>query len=232
MDKKRFIIILFVILLFVVSIILSLYYYKGKNTVSFETGSTDGILTKYVEKNKKIEEPNTPIKEGYVFIEWQLNGQTFDFDTEINEDIVLTAKWMKEEYVTVSYISNAEIELEKEIILKGSALEELPSISKDGYTFAGWYNGDKLYNNEEINSDITLEAKFEIIEEKLKIGDEVYIIGNYAESAYSESADYTAALNWNRYILDILEDSNYPYVVGNETGVTGFFKKESLELVK
>ena len=26
------------------------------------------------------------IKEGYIFIEWQLDGETFDFDTEIKED--------------------------------------------------------------------------------------------------------------------------------------------------
>ena len=42
--------------------------------------------------------------------------------------------------------------------------------------------------------------------------------------------DYnTKGIGWDRIILDILNSRENPYVVGNEYGITGFFKKESLK---
>ena len=37
------------------------------------------------------------------------------------------------------------------------------------------------------------------------------------------------AIGWEREILNIIEGVEFPYVVGDTTGVTGFFKLESLE---
>lgn len=46
-----------------------------------------------VEENTKISKPSNPTKEGYKFLGWYLDNDTYDFDKEINSDIILFAKW-------------------------------------------------------------------------------------------------------------------------------------------
>lgn len=233
MSKRRIIIMILIIVLFIAAITLSYFYYKDKYMISFETGTNEKILTQYIDENSKISEPTTPQKEGYVFVEWQLNGEKFDFDSTIDENIVLTAKWMKEEYVKVSYDTDSLYNIEQIKILKGSSINNLPTAYKDGYEFIGWYLNGKPYDGEEVNDDVTLVAQYKInkINNTYKVGDSVIIIGNYSESAYSMDAIYDAAIGWDRKILAIIGDSEYPYMVGNDEGVTGFFKVSSIKLI-
>ena len=232
MDKKRFIVVTSFILLFLIAIIISFVYYNDKLSVSFETGTTEEILSKYVSKNSKVEEPITPTKEGYIFVEWQLNGETYNFNNEVKENIILNAKWVKEEYVTVSFNTDSKNILESKKVLKGSSINDLPIPIKENYQFIGWYLNDEVYTNQVINSDITLVAKYktDTINPLYIIGSKVLIIGNYSNSSYSDNAYNSKAIGWNREILYIIENSNYPYAVGDSTGVTGYFKASSIEL--
>ncbi len=230
MEKKRLLIIAFIVLLFITAIILSFIYYKDKYKVAFETGTNESILTKYVSKNSKVEEPKSPGKKGYVFVEWQLNGEKYDFNSKIKDDIILTAKWIKEEYITVSYETNSDYSIDSKKILKGSSLSDLPIAYKDGYEFIGWFMNGKLYENEEVNDDAILVAQYKAKEINYQINDCILIVGSYSESAFSEESRYSVAIGWKRRILAIIEDSEYPYMVGNDTGVTGFFKASSIEL--
>lgn len=63
--------------------------------IVFETDGGTEINTQTVEKGKLANQPTKPTKKGYKFIEWQLNGEKFDFKQEINSDIKLIAKWEK-----------------------------------------------------------------------------------------------------------------------------------------
>lgn len=65
--------------------------------IVFETDGGTEINTQTVEKGKLAIEPTTPTKEGYKFIEWQLDGKKFDFSTKIKNNITLIAKWNKKE---------------------------------------------------------------------------------------------------------------------------------------
>lgn len=62
-------------------------------TVTFDTDGGDLVDPQEVNKGEKATEPTTPTKDGYYFVEWQLNGQKFDFNTPITEDITLKAIW-------------------------------------------------------------------------------------------------------------------------------------------
>lgn len=231
MDKKRLITIIIFICIFVILIVVSKIYYNNKLTVSFETGTEEIFITRYVKKNNKVKEPSTPVKEGFIFKEWQLNGESYNFDSIVKDNIVLTAKWVKEEYITVKFNTNSREEIEDKTIIKGESIVDLPHPIKEGYEFVGWSIEGKLYNNEEIYDNVTLSAEYknDIINTTYKVGDIVTVIGNYSNSAYSNSSNYKLAIGWERKILNIIENSNYPYVVGNETGVTGFFKASSIE---
>lgn len=233
MDKKRIIIILLFITVFVISIITSFFYYDDKVSINFETGNDEVFLTKYVKKNGKIEEPIKPIRDGYVFIEWQLNGETFDFNTQISDDIILTAKWKKEEYITITFVTNSDNEIKSNKILKGSIASELPEPTKENYEFIGWFLDEKLYDYQEINHDITLVAHYknDKYNTTYKIGDTVQIVDYYASSAYSKKAFNKRAIGWKRKIINIIYDGDFPYVVGNEYGYTGFFKASAIEII-
>lgn len=65
--------------------------------VSFDTNGGNIIESQVIKKDDKVTKPSNPTKTGYKFIEWQLDNKSFDFDTKINKDITLTAKWEKEE---------------------------------------------------------------------------------------------------------------------------------------
>ena len=229
MDKKRFIVILIFIIVFIISILISSIYYKDKYSVNFETGCEDAILTQFVEKDGTVKEPIEPTKEGYIFKEWQLDGVAFDFNTKLDKDIILSAEWIKEEYVTVNFSTDTLEEFEEIKLLKGNTINELPISEKEGYEFLGWYLDDELYENQKINSDVVLVAKYKEIIPELKIGDKVKIVGNYAKMSTDKVAYNKRALGWEREILNIIEGVEFPYVVGDDTGVTGFFKLESLE---
>ena len=64
-------------------------------TVEFNTDGGNNIDTIEIEKGTQIKKPTPPTKTGYKFVEWQLNGEKFDFNSNIEENIVLTAKWEK-----------------------------------------------------------------------------------------------------------------------------------------
>lgn len=230
MSKRKLIVIIF-ILLFISAITISIFYYKGKYTVAFETGTEEKIMTQYIKKYGKVDIPKEPIKEGYKFIEWQLNGKKYDFDLLVDSDIILSAKWLKEEYVSINYVTDSSYNIGQVKILKGSSITNLPTTYKDGYEFIGWYLNDELYDNRIINSDSTLVAYYKKIEvePKYNVGDKVIIVGNYSSSAYGTDF-HNVAIGWEREILEIYEGLDNPYMVGNESGVTGFFKVDSIKL--
>ena len=206
-------------------------YYKDKYSVNFETGSEDVILTQFVDKNGTVKEPIEPTKDGYIFKEWQLNGVAFDFNTKLDKDIILSAEWIKEEYITVNFSTDTLEEFDEIKLLKGDTIKELPVSNNQGYEFIGWYLNDELYENQEINSDVVLVAKYKEIIHEYKIGDKIKIIGNYAKMSTDKIAYNKRAIGWERQILNIIEGVEFPYVIGDNTGVTGFFKVESLERV-
>lgn len=63
-------------------------------TVTFKDDSNK-IEERIVKENTILGKLEPLKKEGYKFIEWQLNGKKFDPSTKITENITLTAKWEK-----------------------------------------------------------------------------------------------------------------------------------------
>lgn len=224
---KRNITIAFIILVFIISIILSIIYYNGKYVVTFETGTDEEILSQYIKKGGKVEEPKPIEKDGYVFLYWQLDNKKYDFNKEVTSNMTLTAKWAKNEYITITYIDESKSTTKK--ILKNSSINDLPILEKENYEFLGWYMDDVKYIDQVLNSDTTLIAKFKF--NGFNVGDRVKIIGNYSISAY-DTAKYSAGIGWDRYILYIVEGAKYKYAVGISGEVLGYFDETSISLIE
>ena len=43
----------------------------------------------------KVAKPTDPVRDGYVFDGWMLDGKAYDFDAAVTGDITLTAKWSR-----------------------------------------------------------------------------------------------------------------------------------------
>ena len=85
-------------------------------SVSFNTNGAGEIETQEVEALQKATMPDDPYKEGAIFTGWLKNGEKYDFDTEILEDIELTAAyetWTVEEYLSAD--SNSVVVLDSTV---------------------------------------------------------------------------------------------------------------------
>ena len=60
--------------------------------VTFKDDNGTVLDTKKVRENNTVAS-YTPTKDGYKFIEWQLDGKKYDFNTKVTKDITLAAKW-------------------------------------------------------------------------------------------------------------------------------------------
>ena len=111
-----------------------------------------------------IKNVTIPKKDGYLFVTWLLNGVDFDKNTDINEDIVLTASWTKipegPNLHTVTFNFGSYM---KDQTVDDGGLVEKPSEDPvlEKHTFIGWYDGEELFDfNTKIVKDIVLTAKF------------------------------------------------------------------------
>lgn len=136
---------------------------NGKYEVEFNSDGGSRVETQTVKKNDKVEKPDDPEKEGYVFVEWQLNNKAYDFSKKVTKNMTLKAKWLPEIYVTVTLDSNGGNEVEPIEVVSGLKLDkdEITNPTREGYTFAGWYVGEKKYDfSKKVTSNLTLTANW------------------------------------------------------------------------
>lgn len=131
----------------------------------------DPIILKEGETVKKPIEKI--LKQGYTFIEWQLNGIAFDFNTKIKEDIKLKIHWKKDPVIPqikkefkITYNLNGGVNnsKNKKIITNQESFELLEPTKEDSI-FLGWYLDSSLTKKIErievgLKNDLVLYAKF------------------------------------------------------------------------
>ena len=133
-------------------------------TVTFDTNGGSNIKSIVVEKNNTINKPSNPIKEGYDFVEWQLNGKKFSFNTKITKDITLKANWKKIIFYTVTFDTDGGNNISSLKIEENNTISKPGNPTKEGYRFIGWQLDEKLFDfNTKIIKDITLKAIWEKI---------------------------------------------------------------------
>ena len=152
------------ILVFVAVLMISLTLVScgKKYIVTFDTQGGSEIASVEVKKNKTVAKPENPVKEGYDFVEWQLDGTTYDFSSKVKKDITLVAKWVIpaiEGKVKIIFDSQGGSKVDSVIVNKGSKINEPTAPIKDGSVFAGWQlNGATFDFNTVLNENITLVA--------------------------------------------------------------------------
>jgi uncharacterized repeat protein (TIGR02543 family) len=129
--------------------------------VSFDTSGGTKISNQRIEKGKKVQRPSNPVKNGFVFVEWQLNGKKYDFNTPVTKSMTLKASWKQVAVVqyTVTFDTDNGSSIKSQIVSAGNKITKPSDPTKNGYTFVEWQlNGKKYDFNTPVTSNITLKA--------------------------------------------------------------------------
>lgn len=138
-----------------------------KYMVMFESDCDQIVDPQMVEVNGKVVEPVLKARPGYTFLGWYESSSSsskWDFNNKkVTKSVVLTARWGKD--ANVKFDTGVEEETVPSIVVTYNSLLEEPKLEtvREGYTFAGWYNGSVKWNfkTSKVTKDITLTAKWE-----------------------------------------------------------------------
>jgi len=147
------------------------YIEESKKTymVTFNTDGGSTINPRRVEENSTVSKPSNPIKTGYTFVEWQLNGKTYNFSTPVVNNITLKAIYKMDERTTytVTFDSNGGTEIYSQTVKGNDKAVKPENPVKSGYTFANWLLDSNVYDfNTSVTKDITLKAVYTKDEEE------------------------------------------------------------------
>ena len=157
MKKKIIIIgsIVVVTIVAIIAILLLLIKKDNKVTISFDTNGGQHESAIKIDKGTSTNLPEVE-RDGYEFIGWYTeDGKVFDSKTVVTSDIKLVAKWQKEEDCPPRDGGTAKIV--KFNTMGGNTINNvsicvtctpetvnLPTPTRAGYTFVGWYADSQL----------------------------------------------------------------------------------------
>ena len=115
---------------------------KDNYDVTFENADGSVFTTKTVANGATVTAPETnPIKTGFIFGEWQLNGATYNFSTPVTQDITLTPTWTfdAKNYSIVKFTVDGKTYGDEQYIEKGAtATKPATDPAKENYAFKFW----------------------------------------------------------------------------------------------
>ena len=112
------------------------------HVVTFDSNGGSSVQSQNVRVGATATQPATPTRTGYTFQGWYTakNGGTrYDFDKAVTGDITLYAHWTVNTY-TLTFDGNGGNPAETtRTVQYGNQYGTLPTPTRTGYTFAGWY---------------------------------------------------------------------------------------------
>ena len=142
---------------------------NNKVVVTFDSDGGTLVAPVTVTVGGTVAKPADPTRDGYQFEGWFMGTDEeaqaeFDFATPIVQNTTLVAGWSR--LVTVSFDLGYEgaTPIDPMSVVEGSSLSQLPTPTRGGYTFEGWYAGDtKVDTATTFSADTTLTAKWEAV---------------------------------------------------------------------
>ena len=131
-------------------------------TFDYQGGGTNTTAT--VEEGNTVEQPETPVRDGYIFSGWYLDaaGNTpYSFASTVTTSFTLYAKWEAAVTVTFDYNYEGAPAAATQQVAEGSSPAEPDDPTRDGYVFSGWYTdaaATAFYDFSAVTEDITLYA--------------------------------------------------------------------------
>ena len=125
--------------------------------VTFQDREGNKLGEQLVKPNGTATAPTAPTKEGYI-VEWQLDGEKYDFSKKVEKDITLVAVWKQNYTVTFDAKGGKPIPDAQKVVKDGTATAPTDP-TKKGYTFVEWQlDGAKYDFGMKVTENITLVA--------------------------------------------------------------------------
>ena len=185
-------------------------------TVTFDSNGGTLVTAQTIRGGLKATKPQDPTKEGFKFSGWYLGDVLFDFNTAINSNITLTAKWTAVTY-TVTFDSDGGTAVEGQTIPYNGVITEPEAPTKEGWDFIGWYLENTKWDFETVlTGNITLTARWVMHEDETEeLVSEVYITLNTKTYAYSSSSSkYETTMktpDWVNIVIYVTLVEGYTY---------------------
>ena len=132
--------------------------------VSFDTnGGIESYDERSYDYNSLLNDLPTPTKKGYTFLGWYNGENKVEEDYRLGaKDINLRAEWSINSY-RLNYETDCDTTIESKLLEFGSAIGELPILSKIGHTFINWVTSEGTEVDKDTtisDSDMTIFAKW------------------------------------------------------------------------
>ena len=123
--------------------------YAKIHTVRFIDYDNDTLKTEEVVNGENATPPEDPIRDGYIFIQWDKDFSNITDDTEI------MATYREKETYTVTFKDYNGNIIKTQNVLEGENATAPENPTREGYKFIGW---DKIFEN--INENIEINAQY------------------------------------------------------------------------
>ena len=218
-------------------------------TVHFDPdgGSTSADYTQIIDKGGKASIPETPKKEGYDFIGWYYGGAKYDFESPVNNDMIIRAYWKRIEIP----VDSIKIEFDlgdgkyesgdlNQNIPRGSA-SIVPSgvgASNPDYEFVGWAMdgmdgvilSDDLINNLPLSRNTKFTAVYkpkdpEIVHDDVNVN---FIIGADGKQTGTTALEQTIPYAASPEVPGVSANTNYAFLGWTIKGGNGTIYPENV----
>lgn len=129
------------------------------HNVTFNSNGGSNVSSQKVTDGYRASESETPIKEGHTFKYWSLNGEKYDFNKSVREDITLKAEYEVNQY-KVSFYYKGELLTTKTADFNTSLEDRMPSLPSGTNEWNSSENGkgDKFTSDSLITKDSSVYA--------------------------------------------------------------------------
>lgn len=131
----------------------------GKVTVAFDSNDGTAVEPQSIDYGTKAAQPDEPAREHYSFLGWYTDEEctaAFDFNTPVTSDITLYAKWELNEFTVTFNPNGGTVTTTEMTVTYGETYGELPTPTRDYYTFVGWYTAAD--GGEQVKSETVVET--------------------------------------------------------------------------
>ena len=216
-------------------------------TVKFDTNGGEKIDSVSVVAGGTVADPGEPEKDYENFLGWYLGNEKYDFDTPVNSDITIKAKWEKIEY-KVKFDTDGGSIIDRVKVYGGETVEKPADPTKADCVFVGWFvDGEEYDFDTPVDSDLTIKAEWKPVEYTVKfdtdggssVASQTIVVSNTVTVPDDPTKEGYIFLGWyygnSKYDFttsvkgDMTIKAKWRYIVPDDTKV--YTKKQSVLLI-
>lgn len=201
------------------------HFTPNEYTVTFDAMNGDELFTDTGFYDDYFTEPDfTPTRDNYTFMYWYEEDPSVPFDfenTTVDGDLTLYAAWDPDDY-TLTFDTQGGVAIDPMVIEYHEEYPELPTPTRTGYDFVGWFTGEEgmegtmpFPTDSLVEGDITAYAHWTPIEYTLTFdtgveGIDVDPVTGYYDS-YFPDPEVTPERWGYTFAYWYADDENVPY---------------------